>query len=58
MKVGVRKLYCLFICDHCMTTICPGPDSIWVSANDTKTIASIIEPQNVGPLELLFDPDM
>ncbi len=26
--------------------------------NDTKSIVSIIGPQNVGPLEPLFDPDM
>ncbi len=48
----------------------PGPDCIkgfsfmfephiWVAhENDTKSILSIIGLQNVGPLELHFDPDM
>ncbi len=39
-----------------------GPDCIkgfrFECENDTKSIVSIIGPQNVGPLEPLFDPDM
>ncbi len=42
----------------------PEPDCIkgsrfmFESENDTKRIISIIGPQNVGPLEPLFDHDM
>ncbi len=64
LKLGTLTLHQVFSHKHLGLVVSKGSGSClnqiyrYANENDTKSIVSIIEPQNMGPLEPLFDLDM